>query len=102
MPKTVTIKTPQETTETSVTEKTEVKNDAVPLPATEEEARQIIERFEAGAKAVRGDEDVADNVVQHMLNDETNLLAEKWLGTEEEELNRRVLSFFCFMRTAVG
>lgn len=57
----------------------------VKIPASDEEARSIVERFEHGADDIRGDEDVADTVAQHMLTDKTGLLDEKWLGTEEEE-----------------
>ena len=46
-----------------------------------------LNKFEDGAKLVRGDEKVADNVGQHALNDDTGLLEEQWLGTEEEERN---------------
>ena len=52
-----------------------------------------LERFEAAAREVRGDEDVADNVAQHMLHDRTSLLEEKWLGSEQEELDGCVPSF---------
>ncbi|EJC99464.1 phospholipase D [Fomitiporia mediterranea MF3/22] len=83
----VIIKKPEPTGEGMVlSEKTETKTEEVPLPATEEDARQIIERFEYGAYDVRGDEEVSDTVSQHMLNDRTSLLDEKWLGTEDEEL----------------
>lgn len=41
----------------------------VKVPKTAEEARRIIDRFEAGAD--RPDEVVADNVGQHALADET-------------------------------
>ncbi|KAF7314957.1 Phospholipase [Mycena indigotica] len=66
------------------------KTETVPIPETEEEAHSIIQRFEEAAKAVRGDNDVADNVAQHMLHDRTSLLDEKWLGTEQEELDAYV------------
>lgn len=65
--------------------KVERKIETYPLPKTVDEARQIIERFEHGADELRSDENVADNVVQHMLRDSTNLLDEKWAGTPEEE-----------------
>ncbi|TCD64375.1 hypothetical protein EIP91_004206 [Steccherinum ochraceum] len=65
--------------------KAEPKTETFQLPATTREAQDIIEQFESGARGIRGDEDVADNVVQHMLNDRTGLMEEKWLGTEEEE-----------------
>jgi phospholipase D1/2 len=87
-PAKVTIKSPEVSKEgVVITEKTPVKEEAIEVPATEEEARQIIARYERAAEAVRGDEDVADNVVQHMLEDKTDLLQEKWLGDEQEELN---------------
>lgn len=84
--KEVFIKMPQPTGEGIVqTKATDTKTEKVPLPANAEEARQKIEAFEAGADNIRSDEEVADTVSQHMLNDKTGLLDEKWLGTEEEE-----------------
>lgn len=68
-----------------VTEKSEKNGKEIEMPATEEEARHIIERFQSGAEGVRGDEEVADTVSQHMLSDRTSLLEEKWLGSEQEE-----------------
>ncbi|KAF8169373.1 hypothetical protein BJ912DRAFT_181903 [Pholiota molesta] len=62
----------------------------VPIPQDANAAREVVERFEAGARDLRSDEPVSDNVAQHMLNDGTTLLQEKWLGTEEEELNAYV------------
>ena len=53
------------------------------LPRDAHAAVGIIEQFESGAQGLRGDEDVSDNVAQYMLTDRTNLLDEKWLGTEE-------------------
>ncbi|KAF9473130.1 phospholipase D/nuclease [Pholiota conissans] len=66
------------------------KTEKVPIPQDVEAARQVVERFEAGASNLRSDEPVSDNVAQHMLNDGTSLLEEVWLGTEEEELNAYV------------
>ena len=84
--KEVFIKMPQATTEGIVqTKATDTKTEKVPLPASDEEARQKIEAFEAGADSIRSDEEVADTVSQHMMSDKTSLLEEKWLGTEEEE-----------------
>jgi phospholipase D1/2 len=84
----VTIALPVETKEgLVVSDKTAAKTETIKIPESVDAARQVVERFEAGAKHVRGDEDVADNVAQHMLTDRTGLLDEKWLGTEEEELN---------------
>ncbi|KAF9259463.1 phospholipase D/nuclease [Marasmius fiardii PR-910] len=82
----VAIKQPEPTTEGMlVGNKTDAKIEEVAIPQSEEEARDIIRRFEEAAEQVRQDEDVADNVVQHMLLDRTGLQDEKWLGTEEEE-----------------
>jgi phospholipase D1/2 len=67
------------------TKATETKVEKVPVPESEEKARETIERFEHGADSVRSDEEVADTVSQHMLADRTGLLDEKWLGTEQEE-----------------
>jgi phospholipase D1/2 len=89
--KTVQIKIPQETTEGLVhSDKTKEVVQEFPIPESDEQAEETIRRFEEGAKAVRGDEDVSDNVCQHMLDDRTALADEKWLGTEEEELNSYV------------
>jgi phospholipase D1/2 len=87
-PTEVTIKILEPTTEAIVvSDKTPVKTETIPIPATEAEARDIIERFERGADGIRGDQEVADNVAQHMLRDQTTLANEKWLGTEQEELD---------------
>jgi len=67
----------------------------VQVPHSEEEAKEIIKKFERAAREVRGldlDGDgregrVSDNVVQHMLQDTTELKEEQWDGSEEEELN---------------
>ncbi|OJT05426.1 Phospholipase D1 [Trametes pubescens] len=70
--------------------KPEMKTEIYPLPETVEEAQDIVDRWNRAAQEIRSDEDVADNVVQHMLHDRTTLLDEKWLGTEEEERNAYV------------
>jgi phospholipase D1/2 len=67
----------------------------VHIPVDSEAARHVVEQFQQGAHGVRSDELVADNVVQHRLQDNTSLLEEKWLGTEEEELNAWVILSFC-------
>lgn len=85
---TVSIKGVEESTgDAAVSGDTKVKSEEVPLPQSADEARQIIERFQHGADSLRGDEDVADTVSQHALLDRTSLWDEKWLGTEDEELN---------------
>jgi phospholipase D1/2 len=91
LPPTVTLKEVAPTTEgVVVSDKTAVKEDVIPMPATLEQATSIIKKFEEGAKELREDVAVSDNVVQHMLGDITNLLEEKWLGSEDEELNAYV------------
>lgn len=76
---------------TGTTDKEKDKNKPatlkVPIPVDDQAARHVVEKFQNGAYGVRSDDAVADNVVQHMLRDSTSLLQEKWLGTEEEELN---------------
>lgn len=86
--KEITVSSPEPTKEgITVTGKTEVKTETIPIPPTFEAATDIVERFECGAEGLRGDEDVADSVAHHRLRDTTSLLDEKWLGTAEEELN---------------
>ncbi|KAJ3834088.1 phospholipase D [Lentinula raphanica] len=63
------------------------REEPVLVPETEGEARDIIRRFEQAAKEIRGDENVSDNIAQHMLMDKTGLEDEAWLGTEQEELD---------------
>lgn len=92
-PENVTIVLPDETQGGTVGidgKKDALKTETYPLPQSVDEARELIERFEHGADGLRSDEPVADNVVQHMLQDRTSLWDEKWLGSEEEELNAYV------------
>jgi len=84
---TVAIKMPDPTTEGIVIEKTKTKVEEMEYPKTEEDARQIIEKFEAGAIGERSDDSVSDSVAHHALMDKTGLQQEKWLGSEQEELN---------------
>jgi len=78
------VEVPQPTTAGMVETKA-IKTEKVPVPTSEEQARRIIEAFEHGADTVRGDDEVADTVSQHMLSDKTGLSDEKWLGTPDEE-----------------
>ncbi|TFK85137.1 phospholipase D/nuclease, partial [Polyporus arcularius HHB13444] len=71
--------------QTTSGKKPELKTETYPMPATVEEAREIIDRWRNAAQELRSDEDVADNVVQHMLHDSTSLFDERWAGTEDEE-----------------
>ncbi|KAF9557909.1 phospholipase D/nuclease [Agrocybe pediades] len=66
------------------------RTETVPIPTDDNAAREVVARFERGAEGLRSDEAVADTVAQHMLADKTSLLDEKWLGSEEEELNAYV------------
>jgi phospholipase D1/2 len=87
-PKEMTVTVLQPTAEAIVlSDKNPPKTEIIPIPPTAEEARKIIEQFEHGADGLRDDQDVSDTVAQHMLGDKTGLQDEKWLGTEEEELN---------------
>lgn len=70
--------------------KPEMKTETYPLPATIDEAKEMIDRWRRAAHELRSDERVSDNVVQHMLRDSTSLEDEQWLGTEEEELQAYV------------
>jgi phospholipase D1/2 len=87
--KTVTVTLPDKPTLEGliVSDKTQARTETVAIPESEEAARFIVAQFESGSNAIRGDEDVADTVSQHMLNDKTGLKEEIWLGTPEEELN---------------
>ncbi|KIJ51188.1 hypothetical protein M422DRAFT_203211 [Sphaerobolus stellatus SS14] len=90
--KKVRIKIPHATGEGVVEAKKDEQQEIVefPLPVSEEEAIRTIKQFERGAEGIRGDDEVADSVAQHMLHDRTSLLKERWLGSEEEERNAYV------------
>jgi phospholipase D1/2 len=90
VPTEVTIKLPEPTSEGIVlSEKTEVKTEKYQMPRLYSDAVAVIERFESGANALVGrrHDIVADTVGQHALQDENQLADERWLGSEEEELN---------------
>ena len=91
--KTVTLTLPSPTAEGIVVgQKSHPKTETVPIPATVEEAREIVTTFEHGSDEIRGDEDVSDSVAHHALLDTTRLQDEMWLASREEELNVYVLS----------
>jgi phospholipase D1/2 len=79
----------------NISDQTEVKVDKIPIPPSFGAATDIVKRFEQAALGLRGDEDVADSVAQHKHLDKSSLQDEKWLGTEEEELNALSLIFLC-------
>jgi phospholipase D1/2 len=85
-----------------VTEKTPPKTETVPIPETEEQAREIVSRFEHGSDDIRGDEDVSDSVAQHALLDDTNLEKELWMASREEELNAYVVLSFSDARVLMA
>lgn len=58
----------------------------VPIPETDAAAREILERFEEGARRIRGGLQVSDSVAQHALEDETSLSQEQRPGQEDEDL----------------
>jgi phospholipase D1/2 len=92
--KEVTLALPNPTTEgIVVSKKTPAKTVTVQIPATEGEAKEIVERFEHGADAIRGDDDVSDSVSHHALMDKTRLQDELWLASKGEELNAYVSLF---------
>lgn len=87
----VLIQQPVETQEgISISDATAQKQERVKVPANADEAKEVVRKFENGAKSLRGDQAVSDSVAQHMLQDNTSLLDEKWLGTDEEERNSSV------------
>lgn len=88
VPHEVYVKIPQESKAgLTVEDESSMKKDKVPLPQSVEAARQVIARFETGARNLRSDDAVADSVSHHALQGRRSLLDEPWLGTEEEELN---------------
>ncbi|KIN99261.1 hypothetical protein M404DRAFT_155707 [Pisolithus tinctorius Marx 270] len=90
-PREVFVKVPQATNEgIVVSNQTPVKQEKVPVPVSYDAAVDIVRRFESGSDSIRGDENVADSVSQHALQDKTSLEDELWMGSEEEELNSYV------------
>lgn len=84
-PKEVFIKVPQPAQAGMALGQTKMKMEKVPLPASYDEAVDIIRRFEKGSDDIRGDEDVSDTIAQHTLLDRTSLSSEIWYGSEAEE-----------------
>jgi phospholipase D1/2 len=86
--KKVTVAIPQETKEGLVqSDKTPTATETIAIPESDEQAKEIVDKFQHGADNLRRDTEVSDSVAQHLLDDSTTLLDEKWLGTDEEELN---------------
>jgi phospholipase D1/2 len=86
----ISIQQPVPTTEGIVVENTKIKVEELPIPTTVEEATETIEKFQNGAVGLRDDYQVSDSIAHHALMDDTNLLQEKWLGSEQEEYDRYV------------
>ncbi|KAH9914591.1 phospholipase D/nuclease [Fomitopsis serialis] len=63
----------------------ELKTETYALPQTYEEAQEIVDQWHRAAVSLREGGDISDNVVQHVMEDRTNLNEEGWLGTPEEE-----------------
>jgi phospholipase D1/2 len=97
--KEVTITTAPTTTEgVVVSEKTkEISTKTYKLPASVDDAIDVIRRFECSAEEGRRNDDVSDTVGQHALQDRSALRDEKWLGTEQEELDWCILTLPAFM-----
>ena len=81
----VAIATPVPTKDGLIEEGDNKKVEEFKYPETEEEADEIIRKFEAAS--TRSDDLVSGSVAHHAMLDTTDLFAEKWLGTEEEERN---------------
>ena len=62
-----------------------MKTETYKLPQSYEEAQEIVDRWHRAAISLREGGDISDNVVQHTMEDRTNLHDEQWLGTSEEE-----------------
>ncbi|KAI9633008.1 uncharacterized protein MKK02DRAFT_40389 [Dioszegia hungarica] len=71
---------------------------AVPLPATLEEAEELIKRFQAGGGNV--DPKVSDNICQHALQTGKKPIDEHWDGTEQEELDC-IVSELCYIHSKI-
>ncbi|CCA77742.1 related to phospholipase D [Serendipita indica DSM 11827] len=84
------IQKPLPTQEGIVLENTKVEVEEVEFPKTVEEAVETIRKFESAAKTLRPDHEVSDSIAHHAMIDDTSLLDEKWLGTEQEELDAYV------------
>ncbi|KAG1824809.1 uncharacterized protein BJ212DRAFT_1322516 [Suillus subaureus] len=84
-PKEVFIKVPQPAQEGMALSQIKMKLEKVPLPASYDDAVNIVRTFEKGSDDIRGDEDVSDTVSQHRLQDRTRLSDEIWYGSEAEE-----------------
>jgi len=63
----------------------ELKTETYELPQSYEEAQEIVDQWHRAAVSLRTGGDISDNVVQHVMEDRTNLNEEEWLGTPEEE-----------------
>ncbi|KAL1408303.1 hypothetical protein Q8F55_005109 [Vanrija albida] len=70
--------------------------DAVPLPKTVQDAKDIIHKFEAAA--VNAIAEVPDNICQDALKSGVHVKAEGWAGSEQEELDSFVTEQ-CYIHT---
>lgn len=67
--------------------KSDGKAKTFPLPQDRAEAKRTVDRFEDTAKDALGGSQVSDNVGHHAMKGTGSLWEERWLGSEEEELN---------------
>lgn len=96
----VAIATPLPTTDGLIEEGDNKKVEEFKYPETEEEADAIIKQFEAAS--TRSDDLVSGTVAHHALMDTTDLMSERWLGTEEEERKWYGLLSSAFGRTEIS
>jgi phospholipase D1/2 len=111
--KDINIEVPSMTTEgINISNKTEIKVEKVHIPESFEAATKVVEKFEKGADGLGGGlsniKQVKSSLPHQLLDDGTPLEQEKWLGSEEEELNwcvsyrsskkmPKVMTFFFFL-----
>ena len=71
------------------TRKKDTKAKTLPLPEDRQEAKSIVDSFEAAANEELQNRNcrVSDNVGQHAMQAPGSLFDEEWPGTEEEELD---------------
>lgn len=80
---TIAVNAPKPTKDGIVEEGKASNIDPVKVPETEQEADDILRKFEAAA--TRRDDEVSDSVGHHAMKDTTRLQDERWLGNEQEE-----------------
>lgn len=88
----VSIKKPDPVQDGVVIETSKMPLEEIDFPPTVEAAVEIVKKFEASGLELRSDAKVSDSIAHHALLDSTDLTQEQWLGTDQEELDRWILS----------